>query len=172
MGQPGSGSHRRNLSNARQCWISTIVQSTPYRGCGSIRQDTMQALEWVKPPGRLSLNREPCHRGAQEMKAASCEAATLIEKAIVHLTRHPSAQLCLGETFRFHMEVCYRVQQDDLHGRLKRSELGGIPSRQQYSSSVVRNTTDLRQGHGSLPPRLYRPTWRKKFRTAGNSGPS
>jgi len=94
---------------------------------------TIQALEWVQATlVRLSLNEENhVMAGLKRMKPVSPEAAKLIEKAIVHLTRH-SEPLNYASARRggFHIGsgAIESANKMICHGRLKRSGAWWYPS--------------------------------------------
>jgi hypothetical protein len=101
---------------------------------------TIQALEWVQATlVRLSLNQETqVIAGLKRMKAVSSEAAKLIEKAIVHFTRHSErlnyASARLGG-FHIGSGAIESANKMICHGRLKRSGAWWYPS---YANNVLK----------------------------------
>jgi len=144
-------------------------------------KSTMQALEWVQATlVRLSLNQEShVIAGLKRMKAASCEAATLIEKAIVHLTRH-SERLNYASARRsgFHIGsgAIESANKMICHGRLKRSGAWWYPS---HANNILKLRCAKYNKTYDRVMDLYRRrhpigrTWRKKIRDPQETvGPS
>lgn len=114
---------------------------------------TIQDLEWVQVTlVRLTLNQETqVIAGLKRMKAVSTDATKLIEKAIVHLSRHSERLKCAaarrGEASILEAVPSRERAKWSVTDASRGQELGGIPLMPTiYSSFAAKNTTGLTTG--------------------------